>query len=41
MSTDDKQRLMSLYNGKGEWADKYGKVTIQYYDAFKKYNEMN
>ena len=33
------EKIMSSYNGEGDWAQKYGAVTIQYYQAFRKYNE--
>ncbi len=38
MSSDEIEEVLSEYNGTGELAVKYGKVTIQYYEAFKKYN---
>lgn len=39
MSLEEIEKVLSRYNGSGDWAKKYGSVTIQYYIAFKNYSE--
>lgn len=39
MSLEEIKEIMSLYNGTGIWAKKYGDVTMKYYEAFSEYNE--
>lgn len=38
MSLEEIEKVLSRYNKTGDLAVKYGDVTIQYYNAFKKYN---
>lgn len=41
LSLAETEAVMARYNGTGVWAAKYGQVTIQYYQAFVEYNQMD